>query len=69
VSERDVFPEEFRSFFLLPGPLGEAFLERHGDLLDVDFWRRMQARQAGGEVVEVLPYRDERRLRHQAGAS
>jgi isocitrate dehydrogenase kinase/phosphatase len=69
VSERDVFPEEFRSFFLLPGPLGEAFLERHGDLLSVDFWRRMQARQASGEVVEVLPYRDERRLRHQAGVS
>jgi isocitrate dehydrogenase kinase/phosphatase len=64
VSERDVFPEEFRAFFLLPGPLGEAFLDRHADLLDVEFWRRMQARQASGEVVEVLPYREERRLVH-----
>jgi isocitrate dehydrogenase kinase/phosphatase len=64
VGERDVFPEEFHSFFLLPGPLGEAFLDRHSDLLEVDFWRRMQARQASGEVVEVLPYRDERRLVH-----
>ena len=62
VTERDVFPEEFRSFFLLPGPLGEAFLGRHEDLLDVEFWRRMQARQNSGDVVEVLPYRDERRL-------
>jgi isocitrate dehydrogenase kinase/phosphatase len=62
VSERDVFPEEFRSFFLLPGPLGAAFLERHGDLLDVKFWRDMQARQVEGEIVDVLPYREERRL-------
>ena len=62
VAERDVFPEEFRAFFLLPGPLGEAFLDRHADLLDVEFWRRMQARQSSGEVVEVLPYREERRL-------
>jgi isocitrate dehydrogenase kinase/phosphatase len=62
VGERDVFPEEFSAFFLLPGPLGEAFLERHADLLDLEFWRRMQDRQAGGEVVDVLPYREERRL-------
>ena len=64
VGEHDVFPEEFRSFFVLPGPIGEAFLGRHADLLDVDFWRRMQARQADGEVVDVLPYREERRLAH-----
>jgi isocitrate dehydrogenase kinase/phosphatase len=62
VGERDVFPQEFRSFFVLPGALGEAFLERHADLLDVEFWRRMQARQNQGEVLEVLPYRGERRL-------
>lgn len=64
VGERDIFPEEFRSFFLLPGPVGEAFMSRHADLLDVEFWRRMQAKQASGEVVEVLPYREERRLVH-----
>ena len=62
VGERDVFPEEFRAFFLLPGPLGEAFLAQHADLLDVEFWRRMQTRQTNGEVVDVLPYREERRL-------
>lgn len=62
VGERDVFPEEFRSFFVLPGPLGEAFLTRHADLVDVEFWRRMQDKQTSGEVVEVLPYPEERRL-------
>jgi isocitrate dehydrogenase kinase/phosphatase len=62
VGERDVFPEEFRAFFVLPGALGEAFLGRHADLLDVEFWRAMQARQNAGEIVDVLPYREERRL-------
>lgn len=63
VGERDVFPEEFRAFFVLPGRLGESFLDRHADLLKVDFWRAMQARQADGEVLDVLPYREERRLK------
>ncbi|MEO8199562.1 MAG: bifunctional isocitrate dehydrogenase kinase/phosphatase [Gemmatimonadota bacterium] len=63
VGEHDVFPEEFRAFFVLPGRLGEAFLERHADLLGVAFWKAMQERQATGEVLDVLPYRIERRLR------
>jgi isocitrate dehydrogenase kinase/phosphatase len=63
VGERDVFPEEFRFFLLLPGRLGEVFLAAHGDLLDVAFWKRMQDRQAAGEVVDFFPYRPARRLR------
>ncbi len=63
VGERDVFPQEFRSFLLLPGPMGEAFLKVHGDLLQVEFWRRMQAMQAAGEVVDFFPYRQSRKLR------
>ncbi len=66
VGEHDVFPEEFRAFFILPGPLGEAFMHHHADLLTLEFWRDMQARQAGGELPEVLPYREERRLSHAA---
>lgn len=62
VGERDVFPEEFRPFFVFPGPLGEAFLSRHADLLDVKFWKDMQVKQTEGEVVDVLPYREEVRL-------
>ncbi|HEV8124075.1 MAG TPA: bifunctional isocitrate dehydrogenase kinase/phosphatase [Gemmatimonadales bacterium] len=62
VGERDVFPEEFRPFFVFPGPLGEAFLSRHADLLEVNFWKDMQERQLRGEIVDVLPYREESRL-------
>ena len=63
VAERDVFPEEFEAFLVLPGSLGETFRKAHGDLLDVAFWRRMQAMQAAGEVVDFFPYRRSRRLR------
>jgi isocitrate dehydrogenase kinase/phosphatase len=63
VHERDVFPEEFRPVVSLPGPLGEAFSERHNDLLDVAYWRDMQERQLSGEVVDVMPYREDRRLK------
>jgi isocitrate dehydrogenase kinase/phosphatase len=62
VGERDVFPEEFRPVMSLPGPLGEAFLDRHEDLLDLRFWREMQERQRLGEIVDVMPYREDRRL-------
>ena len=66
VGDRDVFPEEFRPFFVFPGPLGEAFLARHSDLLEVKFWKDMQERQVRGEIVDVLPYREEARLNHNS---
>jgi isocitrate dehydrogenase kinase/phosphatase len=69
VGERDVFPEEFRTFFVLPGPLGDAFLSRHADLLDVGFWKDMQERQLRGDIVEVLPYKPERRLHNHNSVS
>jgi len=41
----------------------EVFLEAHRDLLSPDFWRRMQARHGAREVLDIFPYRQERRLR------
>jgi isocitrate dehydrogenase kinase/phosphatase len=63
VGERDIFPEEFRAFLGLPTPLREAFLARHGELLHVAFWHRMQELHRRGEVLDIYPYRSERRLR------
>ena len=37
----------------------EAFLNEHGDLFEVGFWRRMQERNQAGEIIEFFPYRDE----------
>jgi isocitrate dehydrogenase kinase/phosphatase len=65
VGEHDVFPEEFGAFLAPPGSLRDAFLEAHGDLLDVDFWQDVQRRLAAGEVVDVFPYRRDARLQRE----
>ncbi len=65
VGEQDVFPEEFNAFLVPPGELRNAFLEAHGDLLDIAFWQGAQLRLAQGEVVDVFPYRREARLQRE----
>jgi isocitrate dehydrogenase kinase/phosphatase len=65
VGEQDVFPEEFRPFLVPSGRLQEAFLEAHGDLLDIGFWQGVQRRLKAGEVVDVFPYRREARLQRR----
>jgi len=56
VGPMDIFPEEFRTFLGLTEPLRSIFIESHGDLFGIDFWRRLQARHTAGEVVETYPY-------------
>jgi isocitrate dehydrogenase kinase/phosphatase len=65
VAEHDVFPEEFNSFLVPSGPVREAFLQAHADLLTVEFWQDVQRRLAEGEIVDVFPYRREARLRRR----
>jgi isocitrate dehydrogenase kinase/phosphatase len=65
VGEHDVFPEEFNSFLVPSGPVREAFLQAHRDLLTVEFWQDVQRRLALGEIVDVFPYRREARLRRR----
>jgi isocitrate dehydrogenase kinase/phosphatase len=67
VGERDIFPEEFRTFLGLRGELLETFLAHHEELLGVAFWHRMQALHARGEVPDIYPYKAARRLRRGAG--
>jgi isocitrate dehydrogenase kinase/phosphatase len=62
VGERDIFPEEFRSFLGLRKDLLDVFLAHHEELLHVEFWHRMQGLHQRGEVVEIYPYRSTRRL-------
>ncbi|HEY1014112.1 MAG TPA: bifunctional isocitrate dehydrogenase kinase/phosphatase [Herpetosiphonaceae bacterium] len=63
VGENDVFPEEFGHFLGLRAPLRQLFMEQHGELLTVAFWRGIQARLRAGEVPDIIPYAGERRLR------
>jgi isocitrate dehydrogenase kinase/phosphatase len=67
VGERDIFPEEFRTFLGLRGELLETFLAHHEELLGVAFWHRMQAVHARGEVPDIYPYKASRRLSGGAG--
>jgi len=62
VAENDVFPEEFSAFLGLDSRLMEAFRSTHGDLFDAQWWRTMQARIAAGEVVDIYPYPQKKRL-------
>ena len=58
-----MFPQEFGAFLGLTGPLREAFLAVHGDLLGVDFWHARQAAIRAGVVIDLFPYTSDQRLR------
>lgn len=62
VGDRDVFPEEFAPFLGLKGELLQVFLEAHGELLRPEFWQAMQDRIRRGEMLEILPYPESRRI-------
>jgi isocitrate dehydrogenase kinase/phosphatase len=62
VSHEDVFPEEFRTFLGLKGEMRDVFEGRFGHLFTCDFWQGMQVRLAQGEIIDILPYRANRRL-------
>ncbi|HET7039538.1 MAG TPA: bifunctional isocitrate dehydrogenase kinase/phosphatase [Gemmatimonadales bacterium] len=67
VAPNDVFPEELGRFLPFDGALREAYLAAHGELYTVDFWRDIQDRHAAGEVVDIFPYPEERRLGRTTG--
>jgi isocitrate dehydrogenase kinase/phosphatase len=62
VAPNDVFPVELGRFIPFDGALREAYLAAHGDLYTAAFWRDIKARYAAGEVVDIFPYSEERRL-------
>jgi isocitrate dehydrogenase kinase/phosphatase len=63
VGDRDVFPEEHRRFLGLAPELREVFLLNHADLFEVGPWRAIQERTRSGELIQVLPYRQDARLK------
>ena len=62
VGPRDLFPEEFSRFLGLSPALRRVLAEAHGDLYEVRFWKEMQARVDGGEIIDIFPYAPSRRL-------
>jgi len=67
VADDDVFPEEFRRFLGLSGELRETFERHHADLFTVEFWRSYQDQHRRGELPDVFPYPQSRRL-HPPGS-
>jgi isocitrate dehydrogenase kinase/phosphatase len=65
VGPMDIFPEEFRTFLGLQEPLRSVFSDSHADLFDASYWKNLQARHRAGEVVDIFPYPESRRL-HRA---
>ncbi|HEY6451682.1 MAG TPA: bifunctional isocitrate dehydrogenase kinase/phosphatase [Steroidobacteraceae bacterium] len=56
VGDRDIFPETFSHFLGMDGAQRSAFLQSHRELLEPQFWRRVQQRLNAGELLEVVPY-------------
>ncbi|WP_043097004.1 bifunctional isocitrate dehydrogenase kinase/phosphatase [Kallotenue papyrolyticum] len=63
VGEGDVFPAELQLFLGLREPYRSLFHAHHADLFTVDFWQTMQQRCAAGELPDIFPYDECRRLR------
>ncbi len=62
VGEHDFFPEEFHNWLGLAQPWRSLFLQHHSDLFRVDFWRDVQSRIRAGEILDIFPYPQQRRL-------
>ncbi len=67
VGPDDIFPEEFATFLLGDPRVRAAFLERHAELLDTDFWAATQQRIAAGKVEDVFPYPEALRFQRRFG--
>ncbi len=66
VGPSDVFPEEHRRFLGMPESLATALGSVHGDIFEVEPWRKIQERINGGELIEILPYSPSARIDPEA---
>jgi isocitrate dehydrogenase kinase/phosphatase len=66
VADIDVFPEEFQTFWFSSAKLCELFSEFHGELFTADYWRELQESVKNSRVIDVFPYRQNRRFGQRA---
>lgn len=64
VGPKDVFPETFAPFLLGNPAVREAFMAHHADLLDATFWQSHKQRIQAGQMLDVFPYDESLRFRH-----
>lgn len=65
VEDADVFPEEFKNFLFSSKYLVDLFSEIHGELFTADYWRSLQANVRDQQLIDVFPYRQNRRFNYQ----
>jgi len=66
VGPDDVFPEDLRRFVPFGEPVRTAYLGVHDALYRAAFWQDLQARNAAGDVLDIFPYPEARRLPREA---
>jgi isocitrate dehydrogenase kinase/phosphatase len=64
VGPKDVFPETFEPFLLGNPAVREAFMAHHADLLDAAFWQSHKQRIQAGQMLDVFPYDESLRFKH-----
>jgi isocitrate dehydrogenase kinase/phosphatase len=64
VDEFDIFPQEFGLFFAGNRKARKAFDQLHADLYTPEYWLNLQHNIEQGKIIDVFPYRRNRRFRH-----
>jgi isocitrate dehydrogenase kinase/phosphatase len=62
VADADVFPQEFQTFLFSSPALSNLFSEYHGELFTSEYWRALQDNVRNAQVIDVFPYRQNRRF-------
>jgi len=62
VGAADVFPEEFKTFLFSSPVLIDLFSKYHGEIFTADYWRTLQDNVLHNRVIDVFPYRQNRRF-------
>lgn len=63
----DIFPEQIATFLLRPKDL-EMFRLYHADLLRAEGWNKLKQSYESGEIPDLFPYPESKRLRHDVGS-
>ncbi|MEM7677522.1 MAG: isocitrate dehydrogenase kinase/phosphatase-domain containing protein, partial [Myxococcota bacterium] len=63
VGDNDIFPEELGNFLWSKPDHVALFKRHHADLFTVAFWQRLKELNQRKEVLDVYPYRSNRRIR------
>lgn len=63
IGANDFFPQEFGRWLGLAPAWKQIFVQQHADLFETSFWTDIQTRLRGGEVIDIVPYAEEKRLR------